>query len=295
MAFVASCVTAISLFGCAGASEEATGASFTPQTTITQAEYDSSAATGSNGAAIDTSHTSDGYVGAAGTSEARLKLQVTSGDASYNYDLPEDGSPIIAPLTFGEGSYTFRIMQNTSASNYVELYSTSAQVTFTDEWAPYVRPNVFCNYNESSECVSLARELVASAENVGEAVEAICTYIIDNITYDDAKAAELQTVTGYVPDPDETLSSGSGICFDYASLGAAMLRSQGIPTRIITGYVSPDDIYHAWIMVYIDGTWQTGQFSVSSNNWSRIDLTFAAGGSSQTVGNGKDYTDRYIY
>lgn len=286
----------VTLTGCSGGGNSApTGASFSVSNSITEATYDASAAAGQNGVFIDTSHTADGYIGASGTSDSRLKLQVTSGSASYNYDVPEDGTPIIAPLTFGNGSYTFRMMQNTSGSNYVELYSVTENVALSDEFAPYIRPNIFCDYTNTSQCVTLARELVASATNQGEAVEIICDYVIDNITYDNDKASELQTTTGYIPNPDETLATGTGICFDYASLGAAMLRSQGIPTRIVTGYVSPDDIYHAWIMVCIDGTWQTAEFSVNQNSWSRIDLTFAAGGTSQTIGDGKDYTDRYVY
>ena len=74
-----------------------------------------------------------------------------------------------------------------------------------------------------------------------------------------------------------------------------MLRSQGIPTKIVTGNVSPDNIYHAWIMVHIDGTWKNAQFSVNPNTWSRVDLTFAANGANSNVGDGKSYTDRYVY
>ena len=75
-----------------------------------------------------------------------------------------------------------------------------------------------------------------------------------------------------------TLASGTGICFDYASLGAAMLRSLGIPCQVITGYVSPDDVYHAWNMVYIDGEWISVEISIKPNSWTRVDLTFAASG-----------------
>ena len=103
------------------------------------------------------------------------------------------------------------------------------------------------------------------------------------------------TSTGYMPDPDETLAEGKGVCFDYASLGAAMLRSLGIPTKVVTGYVSPGDLYHAWIMVYADGEWMSGEFSVSKDTWSRVDLTFASTGSSEFTGDGGSYTDRYIY
>ena len=288
---------ALVLTGCGGGfgAEQTSGASFTPSSSINDVTFDESAATGENGALIDTSHVAEGYVGVSATSQARLKLIVTSGDATYNYDIPEDATPAFAPLTFGNGTYQFRVMQNTSGSNYVELCSTTADVELESEFAPYLRPSIICNYSEDSACVAKARELVADATTQAEAVKDICEWVVQNVSYDSDKAAELADATGYISDPDETLSSGKGICLDYAALGAAMLRSQNVPTQIVTGYVSPDGIYHAWIMVYIDGTWTSAQFKVSANTWSRVDLTFAASGSGGTVGDGKEYTDRFVY
>ena len=67
-----------------------------------------------------------------------------------------------------------------------------------------------------------------------EALTAIYEYVTANLTYDNEKAA---TVSGnYLPDIDETLSTKKGICFDYASLTAAMLRSIGIPAKLAIGY-----------------------------------------------------------
>ena len=140
-----------------------------------------------------------------------------------------------------------------------------------------------------------ARELTADASNQGEAVQRVCEFVVDNVAYDTTKAATLENATGYVPNPDETLATGKGVCFDYASLGAAMLRSLGFPTKVVTGYVSPGDLYHAWIMVYVDGSWQTGEFAVSADEWSRVDLTFAASSSTEFTGDGASYTERYVY
>lgn len=272
------------------------GAAFNPPASIPTPTFDESSAVTGSSCAIDISHAAQGYIAAKGTSDTRLKFQVTSGERSYNYDVPADGSPIFCPINMGDGDYNFRMMKNTSGSNYVEILSTSSIVTLEDEFAPYLLPNVYCNFTSSSECVSLARELTSGAQTQGDALKAICTYIQDNIAYDNAKASALSTSTGYIPNPDETLRTKTGICFDYASLGCAMLRSQGIPCRIITGYVSPNDIYHAWIMVYIDGTWATGEFSIKSEEWSRVDLTFAASANNTgLVGDGKTYTDRYVY
>ena len=296
MAALVACAlaTALAATGCQ-ASEQATGASFSPKTNVQLSTFDQAAATGENGALVDSSHASNGYVGVSATATSRLKVQVISGQETTNYDLAQDGTASIFPLTAGAGTYTVRVMQNTSGNNYVELYSTSFEAAIASETEPFLYPNVNCNYTSSSACVSKARDLVSGATNQGEAVKAICNWIVENISYDDDKASQLKDATGYVPNPDSTLSAGSGICFDYASLGAAMLRSQGIPTKIVTGYVSPGDIYHSWIMVYIDGTWKSARFNVTSNTWSRVDLTFAASSDNENVGDGKSYTDRYVY
>ncbi len=293
---LAAAALATALAACGAPAESTSGAAFqVAQTMPATSSFSESEATGSNGALIDASHSSQGYVGASAQASSRLKLLVVMGDATQTYDMSQDGTPIIAPLTFGSGSYTIRVMQNTSGDSYVELAHVDVTVELDDEFAPYLRPNVYCDYDEASACVAKARELVGSATNQGEALEAICDYICSNVTYDDGKASQLQSSSGYVPDPDDTLAEGKGICFDYACLGAAMLRSQGIPTKVVTGYVSPDNIYHAWIEVYIDGTWVSAAFNVQAKTWSRLDLTFAAAGAGKSVGDGKEYTPRYVY
>ena len=271
------------------ASAAPTGAAFEVPATLAMPEVSA------NGPSIDTGHVSDGYVVAHQSSAARLKFQMSKGDVVYNYDLPNDDTPTVFPINMGDGDYQFRIMKNTDGNNYVEVERAEADVTLSSEFAPFLIPNQFCDYDEGSACVAKARELTVDADNQGEAVKRVCEYVVDNVDYDTDKARELSTATGYVPDPDTTLATGKGVCFDYASLGAAMLRSLGIPTKIITGYVSPGDLYHAWIMVYVDGSWQTGEFSVNPDAWSRVDLTFAASGSTEFTGDGASYTDRYVY
>ncbi len=187
--------------------------------------------------------------------------------------MPQDGTPIACPLALGDGPYTVRIMRNTSGNNYVELCSVDIDVALTSEFAPFLHPNVYCSYTASSSCVAKARELVEGCENQGRPYARSAPTSVDNVAYDDDKAAKPQAIPPATsPDPDETLQSGKGVCFDYASLGAAMLRSQGIPAKIVTGTVSPQGIYHAWIMVNIDGTWQSARFSVSPNTAHRPDL-----------------------
>ena len=260
--------------------------------------FDEAAAMSQNGASVDTSHLSEGYVAASATASTRLKFQVSfegSEKTSY-FDLPSDGTPISCPLVEGDGAYTFTVWENTTGQRYSELYTLAdQQVTLADEFQPFIRPSIYCDYDASSESTKLANDLCADAQNEGDVVRSIYDWIVDNIAYDEGKAAELADATGYLPSPDACISDGSGICFDYASLAAAMLRSQGIPCKIITGYVSPDNIYHAWNMVYIDGTWVDARIDIKQNTWTRIDTTFAAGSGSSYVGDGTTYTDLYTY
>lgn len=247
----AALLAACSLGGSDGSADEGTtsGAAWHEPAQVALSSFDAAAAASENGASIDVSHADDGYVAASATAASRLKLVVECNGQSYSYDLPQDGTPLVAPVNMGNGTYTVRVMRNTSADRYVELCRTTVDVTLTSEFAPYLVPNCFCSYTAGSACVAKADEVCAGAQNEGDVVRAVFDYITQNVTYDYGKAAQLSGTTGYVPDPDATLRDGSGICCDFASLGAAMLRSQGIPTKIVTGYVSPSNVYHAWIMV----------------------------------------------
>lgn len=253
------------------------------------------AALETGGVLVDSSEASLGYVAVSARSANRLKCQVTKGDTVYHYDLPSDGTPGIFPLQSGDGTYELKVMENVVDNKYAPLCTTSCEVTLQDEFQPFLRPSSYVNYGKDSKCVAKAAELAGESSGALDFVSAVYDYICDNVDYDSDKAAEVQT--GYLPDPDETFSSGKGICFDYAALAAAMLRSQGVPVKVIFGYVSPDEIYHAWNMFYTEETgWVTVDYEVSGRDWNRLDLTFAANGSdAEFIGNGENYSDLYVY
>lgn len=244
---------------------------------------------------IDTSAVSEGYVAAAGTSQSRLKFQVIFGETKYNYDLPNDGTAKIFPLQSGDGYYSFRIMENIVDSKYALAFETGADVSLLSEFEPYLRPNIYVNYTESSQCVKKCSEFAAQSDSAPEIITLVYDYVCSSVSYDYEKAAG--GLDMYEPDPDATLKSGKGICLDYASLAASMLRSQGIPTKLIFGYVAPDDLYHAWNMFYTEETgWVSVEFEINEKNWNRLDLTFSANGSDSTfIGNGTNYADVYQY
>lgn len=252
-------------------------------------------ADGNDRVKLDLSAVSDGYIAVAATSEKRLKFQVILPEITYTYDMASDGTPSIFPLQSGDAEYKFRVMENITENKYAELYSQTARVELADEFQPFLRPSNYVNYTQESECVKKGAEFSSKARTALDVIAATYKFVAGNIKYDKEKA--LTVKSGYLPDPDETLATGMGICFDYASLAAAILRSQGIPTKLIFGYVSPGDQYHAWNMFYTAQTgWVTVEFKVDEKTWNRMDLTFAAGGvGNEFIGDGENYTDLYMY
>ena len=244
---------------------------------------------------LDLSGLEQGFVGVSAVSDKRLKFQVVKGEETYNYNLESDGTPSIFPLQCGDGSYRFRVMENIVDKKYSELYSETCEVRLQDEFQPFLRPSDYVDYQSGSACVKKAAEFAGKAENEVELIKSVYEYVCKNVKYDRKKAAEVKS--GYLPVPDETMKTGRGVCFDYAALAAAMLRSQGIPTKMIFGYVAPQDLYHAWNMFYTEETgWITVKFEISAEDWNRLDLTFSANGADAAfIGDGTNYADVYCY
>ncbi|MDD2955848.1 MAG: transglutaminase-like domain-containing protein [Oscillospiraceae bacterium] len=249
---------------------------------------------------IDTSTSSDGYITASQSGGGKIKVQVEKDGVKYNYNLNNSGRSEAFPLQMGDGTYTVKVLENVGGNKYAVLKSTSFSVSLTSPLAPYLVPTQMVNYSDTSTTVTKAAELVTGKTTKPGKVESVYNYVVDNISYDANKAA---TVTsGYIPSVDSVLSAKTGICFDYAAVTAAMLRSQGIPTRLVTGYVSPANAYHAWNEVYLDeaGWVNVDQIYFDGSSWKRMDPTFASSGKSgssilQYIGNGANYTKKYTY
>ena len=82
-----------------------------------------------------------------------------------------------------------------------------------------------------------------------EAYQAICDYIQTEYVYDYIKAVTVSP--GEMPDIQGCFENKMGICQDLSAMIVAMLRSQGISSRLMIGYA--DANYHAWTSTNIDG------------------------------------------
>ena len=249
-------------------------------------------------ASIDYSNSSDGYVFVTytGTNE-KVKLQITGpNEVKYTYSLKTDGSSDDFPLSAGDGKYLINVFENIKDTQYSLACSTEIDVTLKDVYLPFLYPNQYVKFNEDCKAVDKAAELAAPADSDLDVVSNIFNYIIRHVTYDQEEAETVQS--GYLPDVDEVLETGKGICLDYSALMVAMLRSQQIPTRMEVGYAG--DAYHAWLSVYIDGVgWVNGLIEFDGVDWSLMDPTFTASNGSEYlksfIGEGDNYTLKYIY
>lgn len=292
------CCGALTVFSSCGSAEELPAEKAEGETgrraAFLDAVFDEARAESYDNFQIDFSSVENGYIGVKAFNENRLKFQIICLEEKYTYDLPGDGAVQIFPLNMGDGEYRFRLMENITEKKYSCIWEDTREIKLSDEFQPFLRPSQFVNYGESSECVKMAAKLAKGKKDDIEVVSAVYEYMVENIVYDYEKAETVKS--GYIPDPDSTLKTKTGICFDYASLAAAMLRSQNIPCKLITGYVE-DEVYHAWNAIYTKTQgWITVEISASSEEWKRVDITFAASGvDTESLLNDTLYTVRFTY
>ena len=225
-------------------------------------------------AAVDYSNTADGYVMVRflEDTEKRLKVLLKGPATTYNYNL-QPGEWTVFPLSDGNGSYQIGIYENTTGSKYAAVLSVSFDVQLQDEFAPFLRPNQYVDYAAAENTVNLGMELTAGLEDPLDKVAAVYDYVVENFTYDYEKADSVKS--GYLPDLDEILELKKGICFDYAAVMTAMLRSQEIPCKLVVGYAG--ETYHAWISVWTaENGWIDGIIFFDGQVWKRMDPTFAS-------------------
>ena len=253
---------------------------------------------GNDDVSICLSHLGDGYFSARFTGDSpKVKLQLTAENSlTYTYDLPVDGEWTIFPVSLGSGHYTLGVYSNIEATMYAEVYGTEFDVALTDEFGPFLYPNQYVWFTGDTRAIGLAKDLCFAANNDLEAVSFIYNYVITHVTYDQEEAENVQS--GYLPEVDEVLDTGKGICFDYAALMASMLRTQNIPTRLEIGYAG--SAYHAWISCYIKEIgWVNGIIQFDGTDWSLMDPTLASNQGDRKlkefIGDGSNYRTVYYY
>ena len=301
----ASAVIALLLFcsltllsGCAREEAAVPAAKRQTRTTLLIPESPGEETYGNELVTLDTSRKSEGYFTLCyrGSVES-VKIQITVPDGSvYTYSLARHGEPEVFPLTGGAGDYGVKVLENAYDDMYALAFSADFLLESADEFKPYLYPNQYVWYTPQSKAVAFGVQLSQESQDDLDYVEKVYDYVTGNIVYDTELAANVPL--GYIPEIDSTLERGKGICFDYASLMTALLRTQGIPTKLVVGYSGT--AYHAWISVYLqEAGWVDKIIRFDGKSWSLMDPTLAASNDREDVkryiGDGGNYIAKYFY
>ena len=228
-------------------------------------------------AAVDWSHAGEGYILARrGVSGKKWKLRVTK-DETYTYDLIGEGWTAV-PVSEGDGKYVAAVYEQTEGTTYLPILMTDFNVELADPCSPFLRPNQQVNYTTAPKTLAKAVELTAACVSDGEKIEKIYSFVSGTLSYDEERAETVQS--GYIPALDEVLEEEKGICLDFAALMTAMLRSQGVPCKLVVGDAGM--AYHAWTEVW----------DATEGAWVRYDPTFTASG---TDTSNVEYAAKFYY
>lgn len=199
---------------------------------------------------LDVSYSSEGYFMAAVQSKNKhkLKLQVVKDGQTLRYDLNGDGDYEVIPLQLGSGKYEITLYENVSGKKYAQEGKITLSVQLRTEQVSFLYPSQYVNYTRLSQAVAKAGEL-CTGKSGKEAYDIICNFMKSYFSYDFVKAVTIKA--GTLPDIDGSYQKKMGVCQDLSAVMVCMLRTQGIPARLIIGYA--DKQYHAWTMTWVGG------------------------------------------
>jgi transglutaminase-like putative cysteine protease len=139
------------------------------------------------------------------------------------------------------------------------------------------------HYTPRSQRLRRVGDRVAKYNDPHEAVIATADWVNSELDY-------VPGTTGVHWSAIDALREGNGVCQDFAHLTLAVLRSIGIPSRYVSGYLHPhrkatigetvDGQSHAWIQAWTGGWW-----NFDPTNDKEINEQYVS------VGVGRDYAD----
>ena len=198
---------------------------------------------------LDISNSSEGYFMAkvSKRTSKKLKLRVVIKNTTLDYDMPNTGEYIVVPLQMGSGKYKVSLYENTSGKKYAAAGTITLNAQLKREDGAFLYPNLYVNYNKGTKAVAQADSLCEGKSNK-DAFSAVCVYM-KSFGYDYVKAINIKP--GMLPDIEGSWEKRMGVCQDLAAIMCCMLRTQGIPARLVIGYA--DKNYHAWTETTISG------------------------------------------
>ena len=175
------------------------------------------------------------------------KLEITPDLRVERWTMPESGNRYLRVLA-QPGQLTVRYQAQVSSSPILE---DPAQVRCIDlaelpmSVLTHLYPSRYC---QSDRLDRFADQTFGSLPPGHAKVSGICNWIYEYVEYVRGSSDELTSAF-------DTVTQRAGVCRDFAHLGVALCRAQGIPARYVSAYafrLQPPD-FHAVFEAYLDG------------------------------------------
>ncbi|MFT9493458.1 transglutaminase-like domain-containing protein [Anaerosolibacter sp.] len=210
------------------------------------------------------------------TQKERIKLLVKKGEVSTWLDVNVEDGKFQENIWFtqGTGNYSISIMVHEQDRKY--SYGPTLNIENKAEVNKYLSPTKHVE-SDDEEIIKLVQEITNVNDTELEKAKVIYQWIVENIAYDYDKYSKHQN-----NDYDNnygavyTYKTKKGVCYDYATLTAALTRAVGIQTKVVKGEGKLGTFkgLHAWNEMYI----------TEKSQWIPVDTTFGAT-------TGKDFFD----
>lgn len=202
------------------------------------------------------------------TVQKKIKIVVKKNNKEtwYNADLENGRFDEAIWLTDGLGKYQVTVMVNEYDRKY--SYGPSISIENVGEVNKNLVP---AKYIESDDPVikDAAAKILKNCSSDIEKAEAIYEWVVKNIEYDykkleKHKAGDYDNQYGAL----HTYMTKKGVCFDFATLTAALGRSAGLQVKVAEGLANTDFSLglHAWNEIYI----------TELDKWIHVDTTFGS-------------------
>lgn len=181
----------------------------------------------------------------------QMYLVVEKGRQTYSYRLPKSQN---ISLPFGSGSYHvsvykgngrhFEFLEEKSMRTTISSVKQATQqhVLIPGTSEPYVKRILNTQFKGWTKW------------SADKKVRQVHAYVTKNYRYD--YVLEKKVPDWYQPNYSKLSKTKKGICYDFASLNASLLRAMHVPTRLVMGYPSNTTSYHSWNEVYVNKSWK---------------------------------------
>lgn len=119
---------------------------------------------------------------------------------------------------------------------------------------------------EQKKIAAIVKQVSAPDKSIAAIVEEACGYVYKNFQY-------IKGITNVSTTIDEVLEHQSGVCQDFAHVLLQILRTMGIPSRYVSGYICPNKnglrgvgATHAWVEAWIPNQGWAG-IDPTNNIW----------------------------